>query len=348
MRKFSSFCYFAFLNGVNLAVLYVTMVRVIMEFNFNSDIRILSIFICKGHVFLTYFLSHLSSFLLCTISVDRVISVMFLRKAKDLCTPKVAFYTTIGLVVFNFLLSSHFLIFESGYVEHDLALNITRVICEPRNGTSYSKMVQNTWKLVDMSIYAFFPFGIMLICSIIIIGRVTQQSNKFKKPFKQKENTAKGGAQAQSNLRSNNETKFNTRTRNLALMLIPVNVLFLMFMAPVVLTMYLYDNLSYDKLTLAVVELLSYCNFTFNFFIYFLTSSKFREEFYKFVNEYFCKSANNNNNNNTNKTNATTINSTVIANRKAQQNTKNMTIEANENIELMNDDDEQKMGNNDD
>lgn len=332
MRKFSSFCYFAFLNGVNLAVLYVTMVRVIMEFNFNSDIRILNLFICKIHVFLTYFLSHLSSFLLCTISVDRVISVMFLRKAKDLCTPRVAFYITIGLVIFNFLLSSHFLIFESGHLEHDLSTNITRVICEPRNGTLYSQIVQNAWKLVDMSIYALFPFCIMLICSIIIIGRVTQQSNKFRKPLKQSENAAKE-TQAQANLRNNNEAKFNARTRNLALMLIPVNVLFLMFMAPVVLTMYLYENLNYDKLTLAIVELLSYCNFTFNFFIYFLTSSKFREEFYKFLNEYFCKSANNNTN--SNKTNATTVNATVIVNRKPQPNAKNKTIE---NIELINDD----------
>ena len=85
------------------------------------------------------------------------------------------------------------------------------------------------------------------------------------------------------------EVKFSTRTRNLALMLIPVNVLFLMFMAPVVITMYIYENLFEDKLTLAIVELLSYCNFSINFFIYFLTSSKFREEFFKLLNELAVK-----------------------------------------------------------
>jgi hypothetical protein len=40
-----------------------------------------------------------------------------------------------------------------------------------------------------------------------------------------------------------------------------------------------------DHLTLVIVELLSYCNFTLNFFIYFATSSKFREEFFKFIDE---------------------------------------------------------------
>jgi hypothetical protein len=124
MRKFSSFCYFAFLNGINLAVLYVTMMRAIMEFNFHTDIRQLSLVSCKLHLFLTYFLSHLSSLVLCMISVDRVISVMFLRKAKDICTPGTAFRVTVGLVLFNFLLSSHILIFDSGHRVYSYEVSI--------------------------------------------------------------------------------------------------------------------------------------------------------------------------------------------------------------------------------
>jgi len=88
---------------------------------------------------------------------------------------------------------------------------------------------------------------------------------------------------------TSSEAKFSLRTRNLALMLIPVNILFLMFMAPVVITMYIYENLFDDKLTLAIVELLSYCNFSINFIIYFLTSSKFREEFFKMLDEFSTK-----------------------------------------------------------
>jgi hypothetical protein len=182
MKKFSSFCYFALLNGVNLAVLYVTMVRVIMEFNFNRDIRILNLFICKTHVFLTYFLSHLSSFLLCTISVDRVISVMFLDRSKLLCTPRIAFRVSLVLVIFNFILSSHILIFESGHYETTTIDNspddiknqntsglvknvVSRVVCQSIQGTIYNDMiVQNIWKIIDMGIYAFLPFIIMFIC----------------------------------------------------------------------------------------------------------------------------------------------------------------------------------------
>ena len=45
--------------------------------------------------------------------------------------------------------------------------------------------------------------------------------------------------------------KFSSRTRNLAMMMLPVNILFLIFLAPVVLTIYFYSSLGEDKLTLA-------------------------------------------------------------------------------------------------
>ena len=182
----------------------------------------------------------------------------------------------------------------------------TKVECDSIEGTIYNVVVQHVWKIVDMSIYAFIPFTIMLICSVIIIVRVASQAQKFNKNKKaaaaahanknatkaeQEMSTApapqnlRKASLAPTSVKSVNDAKFNSRTRNLALMLIPVNILFLLFLAPVVLTMYLYKDLAKDQLTLAIVELISHCNFTLNFFIYFLTSSKFREEFYKFLNE---------------------------------------------------------------
>ena len=121
---------------------------------------------CKLHVFLTYFLSHLSSFLLCTISIDRVISVMFLHKAKLLCTPQVAFNVSMVLIVVNFLLSSHILIFKSGYYHPNNNDTIPKeVVCQSIQGTFYNDVVvQKIWKIVDMGIYAFLPFIIMFIC----------------------------------------------------------------------------------------------------------------------------------------------------------------------------------------
>lgn len=230
-----------------------------LHYNFAIDIRSHSLLVCKFHVFLTYFLCHLSSLILSTISVDRVISVMFLPLSKTICTPIVAIKVTTGLVIFNFILSSHFLTLESAYLSN------STVICEPHSKTVYNFFVQNIWKVIDMVLYAFIPFFIMLTCSVIIIFKISGQSKKLDK--------------------SKDKTKFTARTRNLALMLIPVNIMFLIFVGPVVVAIYTYRYLGEDQLALVTVEILSTCNFTLNFFVYFATSSKFREEFYKIFHE---------------------------------------------------------------
>lgn len=249
-----------------------------MDFSFSIDIRSTNLIVCKSHVFLTYFLSHLSSLILSTISVDRVISVMFLRFAKSWCTPRVAIRVTMGLCAITFLLSSHFLILESGHIitttmdNNNVTADMSTVMCDTRANTPYSYFVQNIWKLVDMSMYAFIPFTIMLTSSIIIIVRIAQQAKKMANHEHKSASTKQ-------------ESRFSARTRNMAVMLLPVNVMFLIFVGPVVIAIYMYKHLGEDHLALFTVEVLALCNFTLNFFIYFLTSSKFREEFYKLVDE---------------------------------------------------------------
>lgn len=152
----------------------------------------------------------------------------------------------------------------------------------------------------------------MTICSIIIIIRVAEQSKKFQNTKTRKESIAMlKGESTQHRRVSNkddkskkiiddenkrnfisNDKKLSLRTRRMGLMLIPVNIMFLLLLSPVCLAMYFYKKLYYDKLTLAIVELLATCNYTFNFIIYFVTSSKFREEFYKFLNETYLKCKN--------------------------------------------------------
>lgn len=136
-----------------------------------------------------------------------------------------------------------------------------------------------------MTMYAFLPFLIMLTCSCIILVRVAQQSKKFQKKPKNPIDQPIHHNNVNNTKSNQNQRDFSARTRNLALMLIPVNVLFLIFLAPVVIAMFTYERLGDDLLTLALVEFLSYFNFSLNFFIYFLTSSKFREEFCKMMDE---------------------------------------------------------------
>lgn len=148
MRKHSSFVYFAILNVINLALLYITFIRVIMEFIFKIDIRDINIFTCKAHVFLTYFLGHSSSLLLCLVSVDRVISVISINKARIWCTPRVAIFLTFGLFILNFIMSSHFLIFESAYVEKTNDTNLL-------TGNSFVQCQVKSYKIFSYKIFSY-------------------------------------------------------------------------------------------------------------------------------------------------------------------------------------------------
>jgi hypothetical protein len=235
-----------------------------------------------------------------------------------------AIKVTIALVLFNFVLSSHFLFMDSGHNQVEY-LNVTdiqsphlnylkrieRTECEPRNNTQYKDFIEHTWKLIDLSMYALVPFFIMLTSSVIIIIKIAQQSKKFSKPHGTKVKKTKLNSNKNDLTNNNNnnncddhhqitklqankvthpkiDSKFSTRTRNLALMLIPVNVMFLLFVGPVVIAIYTYEKLHENYFALLILEVLNSCNFTVNFFIYFLTSSKFREEFFKFINETLC------------------------------------------------------------
>jgi hypothetical protein len=277
MRKYSSFYYFAILNIINLVLLITASVRSIGEFNFSMDIRQINLFTCKLHVFLTYFLGHLSSILLTVISIDRVISVVFLNKSKTICSTKFAFKVVVVLFVINFVLSSHFLILESGYYLNNNSTSI--IVCQTRTNTTYQMFITQVWKIIDMSLFAFIPFIIMSSCSVIILFVVSRQSKKFQK--KQESPLASSSNEHKNRDKKPFVSKLSTRTRNLALMLIPVNVLFILFVGPIVVAIYFYRNLGKDLLSLAILELLTNCNYSFNFFIYFATSSKFREEFGK-------------------------------------------------------------------
>lgn len=47
------------------------------------------------------------------------------------------------------------------------------VVCFPLRGTSYEKFLLNFWFYIDLSIYALIPSVVMIVCSFIILGKVS-------------------------------------------------------------------------------------------------------------------------------------------------------------------------------
>lgn len=75
MRKGSTFRFLLYLAITDMLVLLVCSTDALSRFGFQWEIRAQSIFTCRVHTFLTYFLPHASSIILMVVSVDRALVV---------------------------------------------------------------------------------------------------------------------------------------------------------------------------------------------------------------------------------------------------------------------------------
>ncbi|RMZ99596.1 FMRFamide receptor-like [Brachionus plicatilis] len=75
MRQGSTFRFLLYLSIADLLVLLVCSSEALARFGFQIEIRSYSLFICKLHTFLTYFLTQISSVILMVISIDRALVI---------------------------------------------------------------------------------------------------------------------------------------------------------------------------------------------------------------------------------------------------------------------------------
>jgi hypothetical protein len=102
MRKNSTFIYLAFLSVVDLVVLLLGLGDIILISYFHFNVRAKSIYLCRLVSFLIYGSTHLSSFILASVSIDRAIATNFINYAKEYCKP----FTAYKIILVNILIAS--------------------------------------------------------------------------------------------------------------------------------------------------------------------------------------------------------------------------------------------------
>jgi hypothetical protein len=104
MRKNSTFIYLAFLSVVDLMVLLLGLGDIILISYFHFNVRAKSIYLCRFVSFLIYGSTHLSSFILASVSIDRAIATNFINYAKEYCKPVMAYkIILINIAIASFL-----------------------------------------------------------------------------------------------------------------------------------------------------------------------------------------------------------------------------------------------------
>jgi hypothetical protein len=274
-----------FMSIIDLLLLTICATDPILIFLFNYQIRLNSSSTCKMHVFLTYFLSHLSSIVLMVVCIERSLLIHNI-KLKIFKIDSISSTLSIIAILVGFI-NSHFLVlfksninsltnnnyenelFDDGNYSINISIYINEysnysfestinpvVSCYPNDMPHYTYFLNNIWTWIDTSIYSIIPFVIMIICSILILIQTKKTNRNFK-------------------IRNKRIVLQNKRRNNqIALMLLTTNFFFILFSL-------LYDitnnNLMKSNSTLILTaHLLAYSNNSFNFVFYTLFSSKYR------------------------------------------------------------------------
>ena len=227
---------------------------------------------CKIGVFLTYFLSHLASWVLVIVNLDRVVTVTAPLWAKKLFQPRyhliaLAITTTV-LCVFD--LHTFFMIEPYNAGSDNGSANGT--------GFQVCSIIEEHWEgkypdflmWSDFVLLSFLPFVIIVICNSVILVYM---------------------------YRAQKGSSFRRATSSVTVMLVVVSVTFLITTTPLVLYYILYDtiiaNHQNDPVGLSIsialvgntiLVLLCYSNNAVNFALYYLCGSRFRYALKQLIN----------------------------------------------------------------
>jgi hypothetical protein len=204
MRKNSTFIYLACLSIVDWFVLALGLGDIVIISYLKIVLRDTNIIVCRVHSFLTYVFTHLSSFLLASVSIDRAIATNLINFSKIYSKPQTAYriiFLNIGVAV---VINLHSLLFMGYYIPSESSINdsnslignestnssiIREFHCATESGTIYDKFLDPYFKWIDLFSYAIIPFLIMAVCTFLII-RVLFQSNRRLNKKKQPKNSS--------------------------------------------------------------------------------------------------------------------------------------------------------------
>lgn len=247
MKKYSTFQYLTLLSILDLCVLYTGCGQIMLDVYFRIDIRTLDVHICKIHSFLVYFFTHFSSILMASMNIDRTAAILSTNPAK-ISPFKTLLKIFTMLAVLICLINFHFLIFIKLY---DYELNAeasnfsnastqTIKLCYSDLNSSYFIFISKVFPWIDLCAYTFVPFTIMLICSIIIINKISKKTSQLR-------------------TQAAKSTQKFSRNKQLVIILFVTNTLFVALVSPLVI-FNATSNIRENTVPTTIVYLLAYSN----------------------------------------------------------------------------------------
>ena len=137
--------------------------------DFDVDIRQLSEASCWIHVFSSYYLKDLASWSLVLLTVERMVSVKWPFKAKELISKTRMVIAWLAVALVLFLLNVHFISNTMTMTVRSYPDGTSRAICDSRNDATVLYFHRKVWPWLDLVKFSLAPLAIVIACNVIII-----------------------------------------------------------------------------------------------------------------------------------------------------------------------------------
>ena len=220
--------------------------------DYGIDIRYLSLVSCWTHYFFMYVLWELSSWSLALLTIERMASVKWPFKARELFSKKkmvIAWATvTLCLVTINL----HWFV----------TVKYTDTYCDYVEGTQF--FLDHMWPWIDLVLSSLAPLTIITTCNIIIISTLLRARKKRQEQMK--------------------VTTQTDESDSITAMLVGISITFFVATLPICVyligynywTLETHDQIYADWAAYGVTLILYYCSSSTNFIVYCVSGAKFR------------------------------------------------------------------------
>ena len=260
IRSSTTSLYLRVLAVVDLTILYTGLLQLYIKNFTGYDIRLGSRMACKFQMFYGYFILQFNSWLIVTVTLERLFAVIFPHKCKQIFSKNNACWGLLIKLLSIIGLNFHF------FVTYDLLVISNKPVCAPTS-EPYRMFMIDTWPWIDFCIDSLVPFILILMSTVIIIVSITMSRYR-----------------PQGHSHSHHQIKLTSLTTVLLL----VSLTFFLTTAPISIYLIRHrinsvieDSIPDQSVTCAVLNMLYYTNNAGNFFLYIMAGSRFRKELSK-------------------------------------------------------------------
>ena len=261
LRKSSSTFLLCSLAITDNIVLIVLMMKSWLLAAFNIAMGTGSSVACKIVMFSLYLGSHMSSWTLVLVAIERLISVSWPLRAFQYCSRRRMIIAWVVLLIFFAFINGHI------FFTADIILFEQQTVCI--FDVKYFHFAYEVLPWIDMCIMTL-TLIVLLFCNILIIIILTKAKRR-----------------RDGDMISNDNQAHNDHVKDITMMLLSVSFFYMLTTTP--LMIYLLDmgwdvSPSLDAMVVTIFELLYCTNNSMNFFLYVLSGSRFRQTLINMTN----------------------------------------------------------------